>query len=374
MPRARQQQENRPRRGFAIRLDPALLVMTVLVMVLLRTFPAYALAPEDIVWGGRWMVKTEARFAEGRRMTLDASASVRIQARTATYPWRAFLDGRVGLEGPVIGPGRWGSDSELHRLYVRRYFPQGQLSLGKQFVNWGVGYAFAPTDVFNPPDPADPSAIRPGIVAATVQWSVGPLDYWHVAVAEKKYGIRRRGNVKGTDWSLLAVSDDGQTILGADFDGDLGIGWHAAAAYRLPKRGGDGLWHALVGADYSWLEGRLIWLGEYAFQTPASSRSAAPSSRQLFQQLTYRPDEFTSLFASVLYTHLPEGRPTWNVGADIVLDPETTLRIVATLYPRIRHTAPPKSGMGTGASPSGAPWTDPSSARLGLRAELSRAF
>src|SRR5690606_4394088 len=62
MLRARQQQENRPRRGFAIRLDPALLVMTVLVMVLLRTFPAYALAPEDIVWGGRWMMKTEARF------------------------------------------------------------------------------------------------------------------------------------------------------------------------------------------------------------------------------------------------------------------------------------------------------------------------
>ena len=218
-------------------------------------------------------------------MTLDASASVRIQARTATYPWRAFLDGRIGLRGPVSGSGSWRSDSELHRLYVRRYFPQGQVSLGKQFVNWGVGYAFSPTDVFNPPDPTDPSAIRPGIVAATVQWSVGPLDYWHLAAAIGKYGLRRRGNVGGTDWSLLAVSDDGRTILGFDLDGDLGIGWHAAAAYYLPKKGSHGHWHGLIGADYSWLEGRLLWLGEYAFHALPSSRGAGRDVQQLFQQL-----------------------------------------------------------------------------------------
>lgn len=346
----------RPRGNGGRHRHRAGLALSLLVLAL-WTFPAYALSPEDIVWGGRWLVTTEARFAEGQRMTLDASASVRIQARTATYPWRAFLDGRLGLRGPVSGSGSWRSDSELHRLYVRRYFPQGQVSLGKQFVNWGVGYAFSPTDVFNPPDPTDPSAIRPGIVAATVQWSVGPLDYWHLAAADGKYGLRRRGNVGGTDWSLLAVSDDGRTILGFDLDGDLGIGWHAAAAYYLPKKGSHGHWHGLIGADYSWLEGRLLWLGEYAFHALPSSRGAGRDVQQLFQQLTYRPDDFTSLFAAVLYTDLSRGLPTWNVGADTFLDPETALKMVATFYPRAQQT--------TGG---------PSSPRLGLRIELSRAF
>ena len=57
----------------------------------------------------------------------------------------------------------------------------------------------------------------------------------------------------------------------------------------------------LLGADFSWLGGRLVWLAELAFTLGADAEST-PS--QMFQQVSYSVDEFTSVYASVLYSRL----------------------------------------------------------------------
>ena len=128
--------------------------------------------------------------------------------------------------------GEWEADGDLDRLFARYFTRAGHVDAGKQFVNWGVGHAFSPTDVFNPPDPADPGRMRPGITALVWEHSVGPLDYWSLVAAEGKYGVRRRGHGGGFDWSALAVYDEGDAVVGFDLDGD----WERVGAW--PARAG----------------------------------------------------------------------------------------------------------------------------------------
>jgi len=323
----------------------------------------------QVSWGGRWELTATGTVYEDAAPEAAGKGTLRLQAQTRTFPWRGFLDARLILEGPLReGPrhrGTWKTTGQMDRLYVRRYLPSGQISLGKQFVNWGVGYAFAPTDVFNPPDPTDPEALRPGIVAAVGQFSVGPLDYWSMAVAKRKYGIRRRGNISGTDWSVLAVYDDGRTIIGADLDGDWGIGWHVAAAYHLPRSGSRGRLHGLVGADYSWLDGRLLWIGELAFHT--GGEPAEPRPLQTFQQLTYRIDDFTSVWGSVFLADMKAGNALWTLGVRTMLDSVTELALIGTAYggPWLRP-----GGQGAPALPGGAAPRP----RAELKVQYARAF
>lgn len=287
-------------------------------------------AETRITWGGEWRGGVDFTYSDGP-VTGRAHGELGISARTETYPWRAFFDGRLRIAGPITGDGPWEAQDRVDRLYLRLYLPRADVSLGKQFVNWGVGYAWDPTDVFNPPDPTDPLGERPGVLSAVVRIPVGPLDYWSLAAAEERLGVRRRGNIDGTDWAVVAVADRGDAVIGADFKGDLGVGWRLGAAYRIPQ-GSSGFaseeasWQALLGADYSWLNGKLVWLGEYFVERS----KAAGTGRHTFQQLSYGVDEFTSVSASVL-AELPAGQRVWSAALTTALGGESRLAVGLSL-------------------------------------------
>src|SRR5690606_14406764 len=122
------------------------------------------------------------------------------------------------------------------------------------------------------------------------------------------------------------------------------IGWHAAAAYHLPRSGSRGRLDGLVGADYSWFGGRLLWIGEVAFSAGGDPTASRPL--QTFQQLTYRIDEFTSVWGSVFFADIKAGRALWNLGVRTMLDSVTELAVTATAY------GGPLSGPAAGGAPS----------------------
>lgn len=303
-----------------------ILLFALVACVALGVFavaPAYG---ESVIhWAGSLTAGGEGRFyADDTRV--DTVGTLRLQARTLTFPLRAFFDGRLRLAGPVIGEGAWGGQADVDRLYLRLYLPFADLTLGRQFVNWGVGYAWSPTDVFNPPDPTDPQGIRRGIDAVVAQIPVGPLDHWTVALADARYGVRRRGYASGTDWSVAAVSGGGDTVVGADLKGDLGVGWHAAAAHRIPGAlAGEPTTTLLVGADYSWLAGNLFWVGEYLVET-----SGGDTAQHTFQQITYRLNDFTSINGTLL-APLQGGARWWSASYRSVLSAQSELRLALTL-------------------------------------------
>lgn len=324
-------------------------------------FPGLGAAQEFLTWGGEW--KETAIFTiydesvEGR-----AQSQLQLGGRTLTYPLRAFFSGRLLAEGPIgdsrpLGSdGSWRLKSSVDRLYLRLYLPYVDVSVGKQIVNWGVGYAWDPTDVFNPPDPTDPTGERPGILSAVVQIPVGPLDHWSLAAAERKFGLRRRGNAAGTDWAVVALSDRGDTVVGTEFKGDLGVGWHFAAAYRLPQEGSESAlagasWQAVAGADYSWFDGRLLWLGEYYVQRDGAHHGV----NYTYQQLSYGFDEFSSGSVSLL-ARLPKGERVWNATVSSVLGDQSELVVGFSILEPGQVAAPVMGRKET------------------LRVELSKAF
>ena len=199
--------------------------------LLIGLLAPHAGAADVVSVGGEWLLSIDS-LHQGGATQLQGSTGVRLQGRTLTYPWRGFFDGRVMGMGPL--DGKWSSDSRLDRLYLRLYLPAADVTIGKQAVNWGSGYVWSPTDLFSPPDPDELGGVRKGVTAAVVQLPVGPLDYWSVAVADEKLGVRRRGNVSGVDWSLLTVRDHGDIVIGGDLKGGRGIGWRLAGTYRLP--------------------------------------------------------------------------------------------------------------------------------------------
>lgn len=298
------------RQRFPRRFAACVLLLTLLAAAAFRSLPAAAQA--RLALGGTWTAAAELLTSGGEARSF-ARGELSLHGRTLTSPWRLYAYGRMRLAGPLHDASSWRAEGMLDRLYVRFSLPRADVRLGKQYVNWGIGYAWDPTDAFNPPDPADPERVRPGIVAAVVDVPTGPLDYWSLAVAEGKYGVRRRGHSAGYDWSWIAVLDRGDVIVGADLKGDMLVGWHLAAAYRRhgsssATAAAESSWQMLLGADYSWYGGKLVWLGEYFL-----AGDGGPPQQHTFQQIRYALDEFTSLHASLL-AQLPAGPRVWSAG------------------------------------------------------------
>ncbi len=300
------------------------LVLTLMFHVGLAA-PHAAWAQDLIRMGGEWSLLLDGTRV-GTAERLQASTALRLQGRTLTHPWRIFFDGRV------IGSGSteqdFSAEARLDRLYLRLYLPGADVTVGKQTVNWGSGYAWSPTDVFNPPDPHDPTGVRKGVTSVVLQAPVGPLDYWSVAFASEQAGVRRRGNVSGVDWSLLAALDRGDVVLGGDLKGDRGIGWRIAGAYRLPDEAGAARSMQVVfGADYSWFSGRLHWIGEYMMDRG----TAGPGADRTFHQVAYQIDEFSSVSAALL-ADLTARQSAWTLGAATALGGQSKVALALTLF------------------------------------------
>lgn len=116
------------------------------------------------------------------------------------------------------------------RAYLKIYFPQADLALGKQRIAWGAGYLWNPTDVFNPftlsfaveeEQETEPEAVRievPMGEAAGIDAFVVSGNEW----LETKKGIRAMTNVGLYDLSLSFVDlGSGGFQLGFDTTGEL---------------------------------------------------------------------------------------------------------------------------------------------------------
>ncbi|KPJ69554.1 hypothetical protein AMJ44_03585 [candidate division WOR-1 bacterium DG_54_3] len=130
------------------------------------------------------------------------------------------------------------------RTYLKMYFPQADLTVGKQRIAWGAGYLWNPTDVFNPftlsfaveeEQEAEPEAVRLEIPlgeASGIDTYVVSGHKWH----ETKKGIRARTNLELFDLSLSAVDlGSGGFQLGFDTTGELfGLGVRNETAFISP--------------------------------------------------------------------------------------------------------------------------------------------
>jgi hypothetical protein len=200
----------------------------------------------------------------------------------------------------------------LDNFYLDAYAGQFHITLGRQQISPGVGYAWNPTDIFNRKDPMDPTYEQSGVDAIALELPLGayltlstilqPKESWEATTRYGKgkfsfsafdfslvYGHFQR-SFSHLEWPLIFMgmteSVQSRELLGFSFFTDLaGLGfWLEGARYynrlagyqffdysgnnRLyedPFLANDGhYWQLLIGADYT-SNSSLYILAEYFY-------------------------------------------------------------------------------------------------------------
>lgn len=248
--------------------------------------------------GGSW--ETEAILADvANESQLELNSELLLKGSVWAGDSRFVAE--LAARANRLSDGEWETHTEVERLYLTTYFSAFDLIIGKQQISWGTGRAWSPSDIFNPPNPLDPDGRRQGVAAVLTRIPHGPLSFSSFVIAEDKdsdklsWGARYHGYVNGTDWSVFYANKNEKPIIGGDVATDLiGLGVHSELTWE-PEYADDGRLLWLAGVDYSWLDGKLIWLGEYLYD------SASEATRHsLFNQLSYAYSEFNNVSLNLL--------------------------------------------------------------------------
>ncbi len=182
----------------------------------------------------------------------------------------------------------------IDRAQVNLYLEKFDLIIGKQRLAWGSGYAFNPTDVFNPPDFTDPRGEREGVSAVRLTVPLGKVSEVMLVGAQKaaepvydsgtgkwttpsdkaedgEYAVLAKTNFADYDLSLIAIDlgKDESEKLGGSVSGELfGLGVWLEGAYTFPEdekkeiANKNNYPQVVAGLDYTFQNG-LYLLGEY---------------------------------------------------------------------------------------------------------------
>lgn len=250
---------------------------------------------------------------------LDSEVLAGSFLRTADYQFargsarRPFVD----LDWTILSTGDVLIRQQLFRAFATAYLGPSQLTVGRQRIAWGTGFAWNPTDLFNPFNPA---AIeldeKAGVDAAYLAVPLGALSRFEVAVApgrvraEASAAVRASTHVGEYDLAAMAGVFREDVVVGGDFAGYVGnAGFRGEAAYTFAERGDDYL-RAILNADYTFAGGYYV-LAEVYFNGSGTRDRGAYDLAALLDGRTFNLAKdyaavsvghaFTPLLAGSLY-------------------------------------------------------------------------
>ncbi len=171
----------------------------------------------------------------------------------------------------------------LDNANVQLSFDRMDLTIGRQQISVGTGYAWNPTDLFNTKDVLDPTYEQPGRNALRAYIPLGgdtrldvifsPGEDWFGSVKQINIrtwighfdlsGVAAQTVVHMTDFPSFTPASYHRSLIGADFAGEwLGLGiWGEGAYNRMKHLSGnpiaeiDSFWEAIIGVDYTFENG-----------------------------------------------------------------------------------------------------------------------
>ena len=239
----------------------------------------------------------------------------------------------------------------LNHVYMAVQPGPFEIVAGKQYLTWGAGFVFNPTELFRPKDVLQPSYDREGVEAIATSVAVGALsDITAALVFQGGFQtsakvFRARHHVVGFDVSaLVAELHEPSTIagigqpnaplsrrrtVGGDITGELfGLGVWAEAAWS--DHSGERWVEATFGANYSLADGTLMLLE--AFYNGRGESNAPYSSDQWLGRLFGGHPSLGKLLLYGLVSR-PFGQ-LWSVGASAIGNPNDQS---AVLIPAITY-------------------------------------
>ncbi|MCL2210124.1 MAG: hypothetical protein FWC19_09200 [Treponema sp.] len=266
---------------------------------------------------------------------IEEYANIRFQARIRD---RAVVYGAFNLIAAAgdyaaaasqtevfIGGENYIAAIELERLYFRLRGEYTDFDGGLFRLPFGYGQVFGPSDFLNPRNPLKPDARLRGILGAALSWY--PVDTLKLLAFSA--APRNVFQKEGEGW-LIGVSMDqhfdtaslqalysfetpksgsinGMHRIGLSVKADVVAGFYIDTLYTYnyaARTDIDGL-SASAGADYSFLDGKMIVLAEYLYNGETSSTAIGcggnlASRHYLYAGFTWSINDFTNAGISFL--------------------------------------------------------------------------
>jgi hypothetical protein len=196
----------------------------------------------------------------------------------------------------------------VRSLYLKLDFDEASLTAGRQFVNYGRGALWSPTDIFDELDLSGLSPERIGSDALRLSVPFGTTEGLDLVAApttspaDGRYALRARALVGGIDGAFMAARDGAEEgwIFGADFKADIEIGLYGEATYELYDSGEGGTLRAALGADYSF--GDFIVAAEYYYNGGGAAADILfPGAHNAYGSITWKASELFQLAGTTVW-------------------------------------------------------------------------
>jgi hypothetical protein len=171
---------------------------------------------------------------------------------------------------------------DIRKLYAALFLPFADISVGRQIINFGQGFAFSPVDAFTTVNTLDLTFKRRGSDVARVRIPFGALSGADVVA---KLASRAQGavgaaklytNLSGFDVSAIGMyrGDRDEISGGLAFKGDLLAGVYGELVEHWPAHGAPHL-IGMAGADYS-ISSTWFFNAEYQYIEHPEADNAVP--------------------------------------------------------------------------------------------------
>jgi hypothetical protein len=277
---------------------------------LVSSEPYAAWIASDFSYGA---VSTSSLVLDARGEKARAEASIDTSVLTGAAAQEAWLlastpYGRSDeLLVPAAVSGAYSPEEtavslRVRSLYLKLDLDWASVTAGRQFVNYGRGALWSPTDIFDELDLSGLSPERIGSDALRLSVPVGATEGLdlvaapNTAPADGRYALCGRALIGGVDGALLAArnGENKGWVVGADFKADLEIGFYGEATYELYDSGADGTLRAAAGADYSF--GDFIIAAEYYYNGGGAAADILfPDAHNLYGSIVWKASELFQL-------------------------------------------------------------------------------
>ncbi|MCL2211209.1 MAG: hypothetical protein FWB95_04745 [Treponema sp.] len=274
------------------------------------------------------------RFQAKLRDKATIYGAVNLLAAVGDYAANAALMASKGNDNPLsfsafIAGDNYIAALELERLYFRLHGERTDFDGGLMRIPFGFGQIWAPSDFLNPRNPLKPDARLRGALGAAL--SFYPMDEMKLLVfysaPRNPFSSEGKGSFVGLSfdkhWNKVSIqslysyetpngnqafkSSYGIHRIGFSLKADIEIGLYVDTLYTYnheARTEWDGFSFS-AGADYSFVDGKLIVLAEYLYNGATSSTAYGyggnfSNNHYLYTGLTVRFNDFTSMNTTLI--------------------------------------------------------------------------
>ena len=185
---------------------------------------------------------------------------------------------------------------DLRKLYLALYPEFADITLGRQIINFGVGYLFSPIDVFSTINLNNINFERTGSDIAEVKIpfaSTAGIDLVTTLSSQTtniKSAAKLFANIAGYDLSAIGIYSGqyNETTAGLTFKGDIEVGIHGELVEHFFQENTNNFFEGMMGIDYSFFESSIYLLFEYYYNgQPIDPNQVTPANIQSIQRLFY---------------------------------------------------------------------------------------